>query len=255
MTDVTVDSDGNMTLTGSGITAYRFLQLRGAMEMELNLKLYNNLNPFDIFAREFGIDCERDDEDRILNKRELLDHANSLSVQDAVLVMEEYAARKREEPKKKPEKRKGTRDVSETFEVMGGYFTISLDLVCNLLCAAFEGGSNYWYYITDYREPSDPSMIPTSPGVIDWADYSHIACPWGDGAVIIVDKEEYFGNDRSTKGIETYELTEEKIVKGITLFAEKFKKRWARIALEEDYDADDGDLFLQMCLFGEVVYG
>ena len=255
MTDVTVDSDGNMTLTGSGITAYRFLQLRGAMEMELIHKLYNNFNPFDIFAREFEIDCERDDEDRIINKEEILSYAQSLSVAEAVAKMESYAIRKKDEPKKKPEKRRGTRDTSETFEVVDGYFTISLDLLCNILCTAFEGGSNYWYFITDYREPSDPSMIPTSNGIVDWAEPSYVACCWGDGAVIIVDKEEYYNNDRSTKGLTTYELTEEKIVKGLELFARQFKKRWVRICEEEDYDGEDADLFLQLCLFEEVVYG
>lgn len=55
----------------------------------------------------------------------------------------------------------------------------------------------------------------------------------------------------------THKLTQAKVKRGLTLFAKLAPKRFQRCFMGDgcEYDADDADLFLQTCLFGEVKYG
>lgn len=118
----------------------------------------------------------------------------------------------------------------------------------DLLCGAFEGGSNYWYMIYDYVNPNNEEAKP-------WGDEytpSYISVPFSEkGSVIIADAEE-MDEDNPTP----YYLNREAIEKGKQLLANnpKYSHHYADVLREND-DADTGDVFLQLCLFGEVVYG
>ena len=250
---VEASEDGGISLTGQGIIAYRFLQLKSAMQMQLSHGIYvgKGIRPFNIAVEELGIEGEFDDEDRILNKQEVYDATCALTTQQGVDKLEAYSAAKAAKPKTERKVRVGTANADErVFDVIDGYFQVTQEAVLNLLFCAFEGGSNYWYMNIDHEEPSDPSMVPSA-----WAEFSHLACPWGDGSVTICDIEEYYGNDESVKGLETWKLNEESIIKGLDVFAREYKKAFAEFALNDNYDGDTGDVFLQCCLFGRVVYG
>ena len=51
-----------------------------------------------------------------------------------------------------------------------------------------------------------------------------------------------------------YTLNVDKIKKGFTVMAKKYPEHFADF-LKEDYDQNTGDVFLQCCLFGGMIYG
>jgi len=51
-----------------------------------------------------------------------------------------------------------------------------------------------------------------------------------------------------------YRLDLEAIRKGLRVMADKFPKHFGDV-LDENDDAETGDVFLQCCLFGDVIYG
>jgi len=115
--------------------------------------------------------------------------------------------------------------------VVVGRFSINQDvsqeLVDDLLCTAFEGGSMWIDYI---RTPVFP----------EGADYGHEVISRDGYATIAADGEHF-------------NLTLPAFIRGIKLHCEN--KPTSVVALEEDHDADDADCILQYALFGEVVYG
>lgn len=118
--------------------------------------------------------------------------------------------------------------------------------ISDMLCCAFEGGSNYWYWIDKFIKPPvlgwqyDPKQV-----------FKHLDYPLNDGgALIISDKED----DSPAKSKKTYKLDLISITRGLHVMAEKEPRHFADF-LSEDDDATTGDVFLQCCLFGEVIYG
>lgn len=246
--------DEGVVCTGLGITLYRFLQLKSSMKMELDsgLKVGKGIKPFNIAAEELGIEADIDEEDRVLNKAEVYKAVCELTNEQAVERLEAYAAKKAAEPKVERQPR-GTRDDNETIEVLDGLFEVPIENVVNLIDCALSGGSNYWYFIASSKEPSDESMVPKC-----CADYRYLSCFWGDGETTFCDIEEYYGNDESIKGIETFVLNEEVIRKGLEACfkSKEFRNLFGRwMFAHEDCDGDLGDIFLQHCLFGKMVYG
>jgi hypothetical protein len=127
--------------------------------------------------------------------------------------------------------------------------TLNLDIklqdVSDLLCSALEGGSNYWYMLEEKIEPKKweyDSDIQPAKGNHWTEDY-----PLNEGgALIISDQEdETHGNRR---------LDLPAIKKGLQIMATKFPGHFSDI-LNENADATTGDVFLQCCLFGDVIYG
>jgi hypothetical protein len=123
---------------------------------------------------------------------------------------------------------------------------ITKQRISDLLCCAFEGGSNYWYWIDKFIKPpklewqNDPEQV-----------FQHLYYPLNaGGALIISDKED----DSPTKSKKTYRLDLESITKGLQVMADKYPWHFANM-VSEDFDATTGDVFLQCCLFGEVIYG
>jgi hypothetical protein len=128
---------------------------------------------------------------------------------------------------------------------------VTVRQVRNLLSVAFEGGSNYWLVIKrryfapgityeDFREggkfqpPGDyfhpDELIPT-------VDYCGLIVTTND------DEEE-----------KLYDLNGSTLRDGLQRMADKQPRHWQDF-LEENEDAGTGDVFLQLCLFNEVVYG
>ena len=99
-----------------------------------------------------------------------------------------------------------------------------------LLICALEGGSNYWCIVQndDHQGLQDP-LVAGQALVIGDAE----------------DPDDHTKNKHLDRGL---------IEGGLQLMAEKHPKVFAEI-LADDIDADTGDIFLQYCLFGEVIYG
>ena len=119
---------------------------------------------------------------------------------------------------------------------------IPLQRISDLLCSAFEGGSNYWYRIARYQVPATYTFR-TDPKQL----YKHLDVPLNVGGVVFIEDRE--GGDGKT-----YELSLTSIQEGLAVMARDFPRHYADFLGEND-DAETGDVFLQCCLFGDVVYG
>lgn len=119
---------------------------------------------------------------------------------------------------------------------------ISQEAIEDLLCSALEGGSNYWYCITDKITPKDKPVLRGS--------YLH-EYPFKGGALMINDSR---ADDPELK--EPVKLDTEAIQKGLQLMAQssEYSHHWAHF-IKGDYDGETADVFLQFCIFGKVIYG
>ncbi len=109
----------------------------------------------------------------------------------------------------------------------------------DLLCCALEGGSNYWYQIKKFSYPHGQTK-ESMP-----MEFRHLELPFKGGSLLIgvSESSEY---DRL--------LDRAAIDRSIQLLAKKYPKHYADFVAENE-DAITGDVFLQLALFGEVVFG
>jgi hypothetical protein len=118
--------------------------------------------------------------------------------------------------------------------------------IAELLCTALEGGSTDWYWINKLIKPKNFEFRFDPDLIYELYDY-----PLNEGgALIISDKED----DKPLKNRQTYRLDLESLKRGIQVIADKYPKHFNDF-LQENDDSDTGDVFLQCCLFGEVIYG
>lgn len=123
-------------------------------------------------------------------------------------------------------------------------YEVNMETIANLLCCAFEGGSNYWYYIETFTAPKTLAYKSDGP---DGTTFQHIDYPLNVGGELeILDKE---------NKMKSYKLNLAVIKKGLKIFAEKYPWHFANAISEGNMDAETGDVFLQCCLFGELIYG
>jgi hypothetical protein len=128
---------------------------------------------------------------------------------------------------------------------------LPLTRVADLLCSALEGGSNYWYSIEEFIKPEKINFdLFKNDSILGGPEvFRHIHYPVSPGgALIIVDKEEEDKDNRVKHRLDLNSLE-----RGAQIFAEKYPRHFADFMNEND-DAITGDVFLQCCLFGEIVY-
>ena len=129
--------------------------------------------------------------------------------------------------------------------------TVTDQRISDLLCNALEGGSNYWYTITAYTKPTEmvfQCMADTLPTQI----FKHIDYPMNPGGSITIgDRED--GRPHGAVFINSV-ITKEVLLQGLRVMSEKYPRHFADFIAEND-DAETGDVFLQCCCFGEIVYG
>lgn len=121
----------------------------------------------------------------------------------------------------------------------------TVERIADLLCCALEGGSNYWYLIKEFRKPATMTNRTDADRVFKHLDY-----PTNEGGGLLITTLEGDENNGATE----WWLDLPTMQRGLTVLAEKYPTHFADFAAEND-DATTGDVFLQCCLFGEVVYG
>jgi hypothetical protein len=122
---------------------------------------------------------------------------------------------------------------------------VDLGRLAGLLCCAFEGGTNYWAKIEMVPGDAKPDVESFGPDWKDIADYRHLWCPLTEGAKVKV-------WDTESPDDLLGELTLEKVKAALPAF---LKTAHGRNFVQEEDDAETGDVFVQYCLFGEIVYG
>jgi hypothetical protein len=136
---------------------------------------------------------------------------------------------------------------------MSGDITVTLPStfpkrrLMHLLCCALEGGSNYWYKIAKFIHPNGPVEAIAYPAGEQTEVFRHLDYPLSDagGALMITDM---FGDH----GLIRLDLP--RLLEGLRLMAEKQPRHFGNWR-DENEDGDTGDVFLQLCVFGKVVYG
>lgn len=121
----------------------------------------------------------------------------------------------------------------------------------DLLCCAFEGGVGYWCEINEYRNPDNVSV-----------KYKHMELPLTENGAVVcqafVDGDERDDDDNwldeDGNMLPLLVLNKEAVQSGLDVMQKKYPSHFADF-LSESEDAITGDVFLQCCLLGELVYG
>lgn len=112
-------------------------------------------------------------------------------------------------------------------------FEITKEFVSEVLCTAFEGGSNYW--IADVRNLSDKPK----------SQYFSISVAKGD-TIEIIDNEDH----------KAYKLDFNTLAEGYKRYVDYCLKNGRQVYSDPcDIDAEIADIILQFALFNEIVFG
>lgn len=145
--------------------------------------------------------------------------------------------------------------------------------ISDILTSAFEGGSNYWYSQLDIHKLPDryeykdvqsggrlqphgtywhwSTIVPLlEGGILTFKVAEDI--PWKPGKEPSTCPKNYKAQPDGNSAI--VHLHRKALFCGLKVFAEKYKHHFAAWVAEND-DATTGDVYLQCCCFGEVVYG
>jgi hypothetical protein len=120
--------------------------------------------------------------------------------------------------------------------------TIDRQRIADLLCAAFEGGIGYWACITGYDEPIDPDYKK-------YLDVRYVDYPLNQGGAVLLEEIE---SGKNVNPIHTLDMAA--IGRGLYVMQHKYPRHFGAW-LDENDDAITGDVFVQCCIFGEIVYG
>ena len=122
--------------------------------------------------------------------------------------------------------------------------TIPSERVADMLCCAFEGGSNYWAEIKEKRKPEEFAfryMPDLSDKPTSYTDY-----PLNRGGFLMV------GDSEGDMPAALLDLGTIRL--GLQTMADKYPNHWHDF-INDNEDATTGDVFLQCCLYGEVIFG
>lgn len=123
---------------------------------------------------------------------------------------------------------------------------ISKDVLDNIFTTALEGGSNYWYYITDEQVQKVRQAVPKS-------NYPYIASAILEA--VLEHNVEVEINDAEDEDEVIGLITRSTLIERLELLANS-SDAWALDnELKEDGDATSSDVVFQYIVLGEVVYG
>jgi len=124
--------------------------------------------------------------------------------------------------------------------------TIALtsDQRSNLLCSAIEGGSNYWYWLSS-KAMKVINEVKPSDGKTPLVDRMWAAIEAGKSIPI---------HDLEDTKVQLGEISLVSIERGEQTMIEKHIQHFADVLKEND-DAATGDVWFQLAVMNEVVYG
>lgn len=137
---------------------------------------------------------------------------------------------------------------------------ISERQIRDVLASGFEGGTGYWALIWGYQfAPGLQYSDFQEGGKMQLPDeYWHPLqlIPLVPGcAVLLVDGNEVDRNsDKLPEGVPVWKLDRQALHDGLQVMAEHHLHHW-RNFVEDGGDAETADVYIQLCLFGEIVFG
>ena len=130
---------------------------------------------------------------------------------------------------------------------------VTEEMVKDVLCCGFEGGVGYWCQISGYKFPIGLNRKNV--------EFPHIDLPVLEGGGVKCQdacKEENDGEEEFPETI----LDLEKVKYGLGLLMSGKDKNGKDLQpqhrynfLNENTDSETGDVFIQLALFGEIVFG
>lgn len=122
-------------------------------------------------------------------------------------------------------------------------------LIADVLCSALEGATRYWCKIVGYREPTTLAFRSTRNAVFPHLDY-----PMNPGGAVYLQE---IAKDESGFTGPRHCLTRAALLRGLARMADPTKARPRHLLaiLAEQFDAETGDVLLQLALLGQIKYG
>jgi hypothetical protein len=121
---------------------------------------------------------------------------------------------------------------------------IKMDRLHDLLCTALEGGTGYWCQITDYNPPEGKERK-------DYR-YPHLDIIFDGGSITVTD---YISEAEGCEPVfKDKKITLDDLKKGLQIMADKYDWHFKNF-LEENDDAETGDVFFQCAVMGDIVFG
>lgn len=117
--------------------------------------------------------------------------------------------------------------------------------IINLICTAFEGGINYWAGIQSKCRPENVKA-PLDNILGSWEGYCYWFPLYPGGSIQLKNNEEV---KRKCKP-----LNSKTIAKGFQVMSEKYPKHFNDF-ISDNADATTADVFIQCCVFEDVIYG
>lgn len=119
---------------------------------------------------------------------------------------------------------------------------ITLEEITDLLCWGIEGGIHHWASFRAGYNPEPEELDRYTKGCYKGLPVYALEHP---NYVLII-------QDSNTK--EEYLITLDRLKLGITDMASKFPNHFKNF-IQDNGDAETGDVFLQCCVFGDIIYG
>lgn len=127
-------------------------------------------------------------------------------------------------------------------------FTTDHENLVNLLSVATYG--NYWPVIKAFKSDAEKGLFDDCECCEDkWAK----ALMYGKG-VVVYDCYEMDNELNDGEEPTKHYLTMDNVQKGLELMRDEYPRHYADLMEEED-DAITGDVWLQLAVFGELIYG
>jgi hypothetical protein len=121
---------------------------------------------------------------------------------------------------------------------------VTADRMHDLLCNALEGGSGYWSRIVSYNPPEGKK--------VDDYQFPHLDIIFDGGSITV---EDCISEDEGCDPeFEAKAVTLDDLKKGMTIMAEKYDWHFKNFIQEND-DAETGDVFYQCAVMGDIVFG
>lgn len=132
-------------------------------------------------------------------------------------------------------------------------FTTDRENLVNLLSVATYG--NEWPVIKAFKSDDEKGLFKDCKYREDkWAE----ALLHGKGVMVYdlydEDAEDFDGDIKEFPASAKHHITIVEVQKGLELMRDEYPRHWADL-VEENDDLITGDVFLQLAVFGEVIYG
>lgn len=122
---------------------------------------------------------------------------------------------------------------------------IKAELVADMVISAFEGGITYWAAKARPVEPCEDCV--TYEDKCPW--YARASLYEGDFKIRIQQHEEH----TKDAGLDVF-MTPASVQQALTTMAEKYPDHFSNM-VSGNWDAATADVFVQLCVFNDIIYG